>query len=151
MFNRLALRAAIKQALSNQRKEYDGKVAGAILRDDELRKAWLEKHTNTWIQACHDIVDKLARGHVIERDDVPSDGTFRGVLVYANRSSYDERGKRIVDGAQFEENVQMRALLVLLDATYDEEISTSALKNLGFNSFRSFMPYLATTANEENM
>lgn len=135
LFNRKALCDAIQLALDGQRAKFDQDLVDDNEKVNASRIMWCRQHTPTWRIALASMNVKLGEGKPIVDDDIPRQGRYSESLTY-------KRPPLARQSRSYQPPQELIALLTILNATEDETVSTAALKQLGFGSFRDIMPYL---------
>jgi hypothetical protein len=140
ILKRKALRDAIQRALDAHLAQFNTEIAEDKENERQERAAWLALNTATWRIALSSMNAKLTEGKVLVESDIPRDGRFAQSLVYRG-----SRHRHVASNGSvqlYQPPKELVALAAILDLSEDETVTTNALKQLGFASFRAIMPYL---------
>jgi hypothetical protein len=136
MFNREALRGAVRRAIEEHRAAYDRERSRLAQQLESSKQQWLRDHRDAWHDATVKIVKKLGKDEPITEKDLPRGRGFHYLSLY--------EPPRIPSSKEYEAPADLLAFAALLDVVTDEKISTNALKDLGFGqrALGSIIPYL---------
>jgi hypothetical protein len=133
-FQRIDLIGRVKAEIERREQAAADHNTDALAKHEQRRREFLEKTAPAWTALADRIRLRVRKGQPITTDDFPQELRADGYVRRVCLVTWDDQppGERVAEVAE------LTALLNVLEAATDDEVSTAALERMGFHTSRLF-------------